>query len=421
MESSFQTSHDSTASFLFERSRLNDLFKEAVKYPLVVVCAGAGYGKTTAVHDFLKGYDARKAWIQLSERDNVGGRFWESYMHSVSKLDKTLAESISNIGFPDTRERMHHYKSLIKETAVSEKRALVIDDYHCIEDKAVLRFIEEGFLRNMLAGSTVILISRSISNLNVAGMTYRDQIFNINENDLRFTDNELAQYLRRMGISFRTESLREIMQDTEGWAFAINLIARSYQKAPGYGGYVRSAMKQNIFRLLEMEIWNGMSEPLKNFLVRLSLIDHLSVDLINQLAGKEEGFAAELEKQSAYVRLDSYINAYLIHPLFLEFISTKQALLSEEQKRETYAVAGDWCAHNGFRIDAISYHEKAGNYQAIVSILDGLTAQMPRDIAQLAAPILDRAPDDTFDKVEFLAEMHLRTYFCQGLWQKSLS
>jgi len=420
MESSFQTSHDSTASFLFERSRLNDLFKEAVKYPLVVVCAGAGYGKTTAVHDFLKGYDARKAWIQLSERDNVGGRFWESYMHSVSKLDKTLAESISNIGFPDTRERMHHYKSLIKETAVSEKRALVIDDYHCIEDKAVLRFIEEGFLRNMLAGSTVILISRSISNLNVAGMTYRDQIFNINENDLRFTDNELAQYLRRMGISFRTESLREIMQDTEGWAFAINLIARSYQKAPGYGGYVRSAMKQNIFRLLEMEIWNGMSEPLKNFLVRLSLIDHLSVDLINQLAGKEEGFAAELEKQSAYVRLDSYINAYLIHPLFLEFISTKQALLSEEQKRETYAVAGDWCAHNGFRIDAISYHEKAGNYQAIVSILDGLTAQMPRDIAQLAAPILDRAPDDTFDKVEFLAEMHLRTYFCQGLWQKSL-
>jgi len=420
MESSFQTSHDSTVSFLFERSRLNDLFMEAVKYPMVVVCAGAGYGKTTAVHDFLKGYDARKAWIQLSERDNVGGRFWESYTHSVSKINKTLAEAISNIGFPDTKEKMHHYKSLVKETAAMEKRILVIDDYHCIEDKSVLRFIEEGFLRNMLQESTVIVISRSISHLNIAGMTYRDQIFNINESDLRFTENELSGYFRRMGISFQTDSLREIMQDTEGWAFAINLIARSCQKAPGYSGYVRSAMKQNIFRLLEMEIWKGLFEQLQNFLVRLSLIDHLSVDLINQLAGKEERFAAELEKQSAYVRLDSYINAYLIHPLFLKFLTTKQELLSEEQKIETYAVAGDWCARNGFKIDALSYHEKAGDYQAIVSILDGLTAQMPRDIAQFAAPILDRAPEDTFDNVEFLAEMHLRTYFCQGLWQKSL-
>jgi len=183
---------------------------------------------------------------------------------------------------------------------------------------------------------------------------------------------------------------------------------------------VRSAMKQNIFRLLEMEIWAGLSEYLQNFLVRLSLIDHLSIDLFTQLAGKEEGVVEELEKQSAYVRRDSYINAYLIHPLFLEFLRTKQTLLTEEQKRETYAVSGDWCANNGFKIDAISYYEKAGNYQSIVSILDGFSVQMPQNIAHFAAPILDRAPEDAFDKVEFLAEMHVRTYLCQGLWQKSL-
>ncbi|MDR2574887.1 MAG: LuxR C-terminal-related transcriptional regulator [Treponema sp.] len=420
MESSLQASHDASASFHFERPRLNDLFMEAVKYPLVVVCAGAGYGKTTAVHDFLKRFNAAKAWIQLSERDNVGRRFWENYTHSVLMANVSLSKALSEIGFPDNKEKIRHYKDLIQNYFTDKKRILVIDDFHCIEDRSVLRFMEEGFFRDMLPGTTVFLISRSVSNLNIAGLSYRDQIFNVNESDLHFTENELAQYFRRMDITLRTESLREIMQDTEGWAFAINLIARSYQKAPGYGGYVRTAMKQNIFRLLEMEIWNGLSEPLKNFLVRLSLIDHLSVDLITQLAGKEEKFATELEKQSAYVRLDSYINAYLIHPLFLEFLKTKQTLLTEEQIKETYAVSGDWCASNGFKIDAISYYEKAGNYQSIVSILDGLTAQIPQDIGRFAAPVLDRAPEDAFDNVELLAEMHLRTYLCQGLWQKSL-
>jgi LuxR family maltose regulon positive regulatory protein len=242
----------------------------------------------------------------------------------------------------------------------------------------------------------------------------------MSDNDLCFTENELAQYFRRLNISPQTEGMREIMRDTEGWAFAINLVARSYQKAPGYTGYVRSAMKTNIFRLMETEIWDEISEGLQNFLIRLSLIDHLSVDLIAQLAGGEEGLIADMEKQSAYVRRDSYINAYIIHPLFLEFLSTKQESLTEEQKRETYAIAGAWCVKNGFRIDALAYYEKTGNYESIVSIIDELAVQIPKNIAQYAAAILDRAPADTFDKVEFLAEMHLRTYMCQGLWEKSL-
>jgi ATP/maltotriose-dependent transcriptional regulator MalT len=113
------------------------------------------------------------------------------------------------------------------------------------------------------------------------------------------------------------------MQDTDGWAFAINLIARSYQKAPGYDGYLRNAMKTDIFRLMEAEIWEGISKELQSFLICLSLIDHLSFDLIVLLAGRNKYLIAELEKQNAYIHKDGYINAYLIHPLFLEFLTAK--------------------------------------------------------------------------------------------------
>jgi LuxR family maltose regulon positive regulatory protein len=223
-----------------------------------------------------------------------------------------------------------------------------------------------------------------------------------------------------MDISYKKDSLYEIMQDTEGWAFAINLIARSYQRAPGYSGYVRNAMKCNIFQFLETEIWAGIPERLRNFLVQVSLIGHLSVELLTKLAGKDKDLVGELERQNAYMRMDSNIGAYVIHPLFLEFLRTKQYSLPEKQRKKVYAVSGDWCAHNGFKIDAISYYEKAGLYQAIVTILDGLSVKMPLNIAQFVAPILDNAPADTFDRVEYLAEMHLRTHLCQGHWQKSL-
>ena len=414
-----QAQNDSGALFHFERSRLNDLFMEAVKYPLVVVSAGAGYGKTSAIHDFAKKYQATTAWMQLSERDNIGARFWETFTHTLAQVNPPLAEATSKLSFPDTREKLDQYLALLQEYVQIKQRLIVMDDFHRIESPEVLRFLEECVFMKLPPGTSVILASRSTPGINVAYFKSKGIMFNISEDELRFTESELAGYFRQLNISTQPETLREIMQDTTGWVFAINLIAWSYHKAPGYGGYLRDAMKTNVFRLMETEIWDGISENLQFFLIRLSLIDHLSFDLISLLAERDKALIADMEKQIAYVHRDGYINAYLIHPLFLEFLATKQGLLSAEQKNETYKIAALWCKKNNFKIDALSYYEKTGDYASIVSVLLALPAQIPQDIAQYAAAIFERAPAQVFDTVELFAVMHFRSLVCQGLWQES--
>ncbi|MDR1858182.1 MAG: LuxR C-terminal-related transcriptional regulator [Treponema sp.] len=409
---------DLRSLFHFERTRINRLFTEAVQYPLVVVCAGAGYGKTSAIHDFAEKYQAVTAWIQLSERDNVGARFWENFAHSMGQGNAPFGRAISKLGFPDTSDKLNQYQALVRSHVEMRRRIIVMDDFHLIEDLAVIRFVEFAYL-NMVQGTSLFLLSRSTPRINTASLASRGRIFTISEDDLKFTENELAQYFRLQEISLQPDSLHKIMQDTGGWAFAINLIARSYQKAPGYGGYLQSAMKTNIFRLMETEVWDGISDRLQRFLVRLSLIDHLSVDLIRLLAGKDGDLIAEMERQNAYVRRDDYINAYLIHHLFLEFLSGKRELLSEGEKRQTYAIAGDWCNKNGFRIDALAYYEKVEDYEMIVSIFFELPSQIPQDIARYAAGIFSRMPGEAFDRVGFLAVMHIRTIMCLGLWQEA--
>jgi LuxR family maltose regulon positive regulatory protein len=419
MEAAHQARSDSGAFFHFERPRLNRLFMEAVKYPRVMVCAGAGYGKTSAVHDFAQEYQAATAWVQLSERDNVGGRFWENYTHSMLTVNKPFADAMYKLGFPDTAEKMNQYHILLRKHVQITKRIAVLDDFHFIENPAVIRFVEES-VRVMPEGTVPFLIARSTPRVNIAAYISNDRIFNVNEDELRFTEGELAQYFRAQGVSLAPDSLRGIMQDTGGWAFAINLVAHSYKKAPGYEGYVRSAMKGNIFRLMETEIWDGISERLQFFLIRLSLIDHLSVDLITLLAGEDgDVLIAEMEKQNAYMRRDDYINAYLIHQLFLEFLRGKQELLPEEHQRQTYAAAGDWCNKNGFKIDALAYYEKTADYAMIVSIFFELPTQIPQDIARYAVKIFDHIPQHVFDQVDFLAVMHVRAVMCLGLWQEA--
>ena len=418
MSTDLHSANELRSLFHFKRSRLNRLLNEAIKYPLVVVCAGAGYGKTSAVRDFIEEQHNIVVWVQLSRRDNVGARFWENYVHAIARFNQSFANALVKLGFPDNDDKLSHYYQIIQEYPDLADCTLVFDDFHLVNDPAVVNFIESSVM-HLPTGSSIILISRCLPGFNLAGLIGKDLLFVISENDLRFVDTELASYFAQQGLTAPASSLRAILQDTDGWAFAINLIARSFEQAPGYQGYLRNAMKTNIFQLMESEIWNKVSERLQLFLIRLSLIEHLSVDLIDLLAKGDKDLIAELEQQNAYIRLDTYISAYQIHHLFLEFIRQKQSLLSEQDKQQTYEIAAAWCDRNGFKVDALSFYEKAGDYQAIIQVYFALPTQLPEDIARFAIGIFDRAPINAFDEVEFFVVMHIRTLMCLGRWPET--
>ena len=410
--------NENSDAFHYKRPRLNSLFREASKYPLVMVCAGAGYGKTTAVHDFSEEYrETSPIWIQLSSHDNTGTQFWESYARSMEQVNKPLARELHKLGFPAAADSKNRYLSLLQKMATHEQRIVVMDDFHLIEDPSVLRFIEFA-AANKTAEISLFLISRSTPRLNTAGLISKEQQCNVNEKDLCFTESEVAQYFNMLNIINRQDVLHEILADTGGWAFAINLIARSYQKAPGYGGYVRDAAKKNIFQFMETEIWGGISPRLRNFIIKLSLVEHLSADLIKLLAQGDEELIEELERQNAYIRRDNYINAYLIHPLFLEFIRLKQNQLPDGQKQETWETTAAWCEENGYHTDAFSYYEKSGNYAAIIQKVGSLNVQMPPDMVEYILKLFDEAPETAKLHNPLFPGLHIRLKLNMGLFDE---
>jgi len=123
-------------------------------------------------------------------------------------------------------------------------------------------------------------------------------------------------------------------------------------------------LKMDIFDRIEIEVWDEFSGRLKLFFVRMSLIEHLSPELLGILIGDDQDLREEFCQHCIYVSFNKYINAYLIQHLFLDFLKTKQGMLSEDIKRETYKAAACWSEKNGFLADALSYYEKTGDYKA---------------------------------------------------------
>ena len=406
-------------SAYLERPRLRKLLKAGLEYPMITVCAGAGYGKTRTVYRFLQKYDAHTTWIQLSERDNMETRFWEKYNHMISLNWPKAGSRLLEIGFPESDDAFAKYKDIRNETFNPDERfALVYDDFHLLQNPKILRFFERA-TSGLPPNVTVLLLSRTMPEIKMSGMLLREHIFTINEEALCFTEDEIAAYFAQLELSVPRQDIRYIYDDTQGWAFAINLIGRSLRKDTKYERYSFEAMKMNIFKLIEAELTQTVSKALCHFLIKISLIDTHAASLIRALANNDEKLIEEMESFNAYIRYEYYLGTYMIHNLFLDYLQQYQYRLTDEEKRETYDVTGQWCENNGYQINALSYYEKAGNYDAIMRIVYSFSSQAPKDIATYVLEIFGRIPDDIASQNPLFPAMNLKMKMSLGLLDES--
>jgi LuxR family maltose regulon positive regulatory protein len=381
-----------------ERPRIKRLLENAVKSPYVAVIAGSGYGKTQAVYSFLREYGAPTAWIQLSERDNSPMRFWESFSRTMELYSERVAARMRALGFPETDGQFAEVAAIPEdELSPDEKHVLVFDDFHLIEDGPVLQFMKRA-AQAPFPNITMILISRANPDINLVGLLSKGLLVHINEDELRFTEDETARYFQLAGIPLSSQGVSDIYGDTAGWAFALNLVGLSLKKSAARQRDARVAMKLNVFSMIENEVFLAISEELRRFLIQLSLIDRLSTDLVAELAG-DEALVGEMGKISAFIRYDIYLNAYHIHHLFLDYLRQKQGALAEDEKRGVYLAAARWCERNDYKADAVAYYHKAGEYGAIVRITRLFPMQIPFEQARFLLGVYDGAPADVLERI----------------------
>jgi LuxR family maltose regulon positive regulatory protein len=382
------------------REALCALLNEAVRSPLVTLVAGAGYGKTHAVYSFLQGYGAVDVWLQLSALDNMGETFWDKFVKAVAVHDRAAAARLTAIGFPESERQFEQLSAVLVGGAVPGRRYIfVFDDFHFVRDRLVLRFVE-WLAAPGIPDASVVLISREEPGINVIGMLAKRRVFQIGEEELRFGKEEMLEYFGMLGVSVTPQVAATLYDETGGWVFAIYLLGLSLKNGELQEDRALEAMKTNVFKLIDAELFCVSSKRLQKFLIGLSLIDYWSPDLLSDLSQSRK-LIEEMRQLSSLIRYDSYANEYRIHHLLLEYLKKKQGSLPEKEKREIYRKTARWCAQNGYKLDAVAYYEKAEDYGGVAEVAYTLTRVTPSRVAEFLLGVLDRIPEQAYrDNVE---------------------
>ncbi|MEL7654764.1 MAG: helix-turn-helix transcriptional regulator, partial [Bacillota bacterium] len=110
---------------LYFPDRITEAMKEIFDYPLTIVEAPMGYGKTTAVKENLSNDNANILWLKI--HDGSTHNFWNGFCRVLAEIDARLASNLEELGFPNDQVSFREALKLIVNIELPGKTVLVID------------------------------------------------------------------------------------------------------------------------------------------------------------------------------------------------------------------------------------------------------------------------------------------------------
>ena len=346
-----------------KRERVNRALESIFEYPLTIVEAPMGYGKTTAVREFLNASGVRVLWTSFYSDSDTREAFWDRVAVTAGSFNEVAGKRLKGFGVPTDALHLRAFLSLVSDIDYLPDATLVIDDIHYA--KGILRPELFGrFIAEMPDDFHIVLITRDTSFLGLAELSAKGLCNIISQQTLRFTDEELRAYCKLMDFRQSEDALKKVNRYTGGWISLAYLILLALEQGIPIG------QSSAIDELVEKILYNAYDEKIRKFLLSLSVMDVFTEEQARYVT--EEPRTGEilkkLRQENAFVYYDEAKGVYRIHYVLLAFLRARQTDHAEISL--LYRQVGEWFLGKKSLRPAYGYLCRAGERERILSLLD---------------------------------------------------
>jgi LuxR family maltose regulon positive regulatory protein len=367
---------------LVVRTRLLEVLNHAIDHQLTLVCAPAGFGKTTLVCTWLERMPADQpaaaaslptAWLSLEENDSDLNLFLRYFIAAVRTIFKEACEeTLALLQALQQPPDAVLYATLINELAELPGEAiLVLDDYHTIRGTEVHNLLIE-LARHWPRPLHLVLISRIDPPIPLTGLRAKGMISEIRAQNLRFIPEETAAYLSQAQLALRSQKdLHFLDERFEGWPAGLHLAALSLRSASSQESVLSalSSKNPNITGYLVDEVLTHQVPAIHSFLLKTSILDRFCASLCEAMVGEmDTAWNARLcldwiERSELFITpLDDRQEWYRYHHLFQELLQQRlSAEMAPEQVTTLHIRASGWFEEHGLLDEALHHALAAGD------------------------------------------------------------
>ncbi|GHO72729.1 hypothetical protein KSD_05000 [Ktedonobacter sp. SOSP1-85] len=371
---------------LVVRDRLLVQLDQALTHGLTLLSASAGFGKTTLLSAWAAHCHCAVTWLSLEEQDNDPMRFWSYVVAALRTNAPAVGETaLSMLHAPQPPALTTILTTLINDLAVGqEDLVLVLDDYHVIDDPAIVSSF--AFLLDHLPLRLhLILAGRTDPPLALPRLRARGQVIEIHDRDLRFTHAEAARFLiQAMELPLKESEVEVLDQRTEGWIAGLQLAALAMRARGDHSMFVQqlNGSQRFILEYMQEEILERQLPDVQVFLLHTAILGRLHASLCQAVtAGTSEQASQQmllaLEKANLFlVPLDEEGRWYRLHGLFRDVLQARLQALSPELVPILHQRAAHWYAGQGDACEAIIHALAGTDYDFAAALMEQSAEQM---------------------------------------------
>jgi LuxR family transcriptional regulator, maltose regulon positive regulatory protein len=354
------------------RPRIERLLTEGVRGPLTLVTGPPGAGKTMAIVAWAASRSRRSplAWLTLDSYDNQPRVFWSYVVAALRRAGIAVPPVLPGPG----RVAVDHAFLVRLASALAAQDppvVIVLDDLHLLAEPVILEDLDY-VLRNAAAGLHLVVSSRVDPLLPLHRYRLTGHLAEIRAGDLAFSIRESGVLLAHHGITLSGSALERVTGRTEGWAAGMRLAALSLQGHPDPEQFVKELETEDsaLTGYLVDEVLNAQPAPIRDMLLRTSILDSVNADLARELTDDQQGADAlpALARANAFVRPlgDGW---YRYHSLLAVVMRLKLRIECRGQLPELYRRAARWHQRNGRLSEAVRYAAESGDWPFAAGML----------------------------------------------------
>ena len=367
-----------TGDDLIIRPHLHRWLTEGARRRLTLVCAPAGFGKTTLLAQWAHASSMPVAWLTLDEGDDDPARFWRYFVAALRSLGGDAVEDASALLMSGVRVEEAVLDLLINDLAEdSEDRALIVDDYHLIRSEEIHRGL--SYVVEHLPDTFHLVVGgRTLPPWRLSRLRGRGQVTELGAADLRFARDEVGAFLSRtMRLGLSPEEVDELAASTEGWVAGLQLAALSWRSLGVHRGRLGrlSGADREVFDYLSEEVLGAQPKSIREFMMRTSITDRLNGSLCEVLTGQEDGQETleGLERANLFVfPVDEERRFYRYHRLFARFLRRQLQREHPEEVQGLHLKAAGWYRRNGCPVEAVRHALRAPDFEAAADLLESV-------------------------------------------------
>lgn len=339
---------------------------------LLLVRGPAGYGKTTllsSVAHALRKNEVCVSWLTCDEDDVAPAQLMADLSHS--------AQAAGIIALPEQATDAERFSALLGWKGAA---CLILDDFERAASMESERAIER-LLDRVGNDVTIIIGSRQPLRSWFLRREVAGEAVTIGAGALRFSVEEIAGLLPETS----DENIAEIEAYTEGWPFAVRLMAlQGLQRGIAPGLLRSSGDSADLFDYLSEQVMTSLDDDQRSFLLDMSVIGRIDAQAAEAVLGRADSASMirSLQHLNPIMAATSDEQPILhIHPLFRQFLAMRtgeagmirrrslhrRAALHYEQQRElTSAIEHAVAAEDAALISSI--FARSGNEMCLLDV-----------------------------------------------------